>query len=108
MAILLTGLMFIISCQDIAVDAWAIEILHPCNASYASSTSSIGMTIGFFLSTSIFIALNSPEFCATWIYGTKLEETEPLLTVENWILMWSSFQLFITVYIALFVPEKDP
>lgn len=37
----LTGLFiansFVITCQDIAVDSWAVEILHPKNASYASS-----------------------------------------------------------------------
>lgn len=36
----LTGLLiantFVITCQDIAVDSWAVEILHPKNASYQS------------------------------------------------------------------------
>lgn len=35
---LLTALLifntFVITCQDIAVDSWAVEILHPENASY--------------------------------------------------------------------------
>jgi len=57
-----------------------------------------------FLSTSLFISLNSAEFCTRWIYGT---ESEPVLTLENYMLMWSSFQLFITFYIAFFVPEVD-
>lgn len=34
----LTGLLitntFVITCQDIAVDSWAVEILHPKHASY--------------------------------------------------------------------------
>ena len=37
----LTGILifntFIITCQDIAVDSWASEIMHPANASYSSS-----------------------------------------------------------------------
>ena len=66
------------------------------------------MRIGGFCSTGLFISLNSPEFCATWLYGTKPEETEPLLTLESWIMIWSSFQLLVTLYIALFVPEVDP
>ena len=41
-ATLLTFLVFIITCQDIAVDSWAIEMLHPCNATYGSSSQSIG------------------------------------------------------------------
>lgn len=29
---------FFITCQDIAVDSWAVDMLHPDNASYASSS----------------------------------------------------------------------
>ena len=35
--ILLTVLVFVITCQDIAVDSWAVEMLRPENASYGSS-----------------------------------------------------------------------
>jgi len=31
-----------------------------------------------------------------------------VLTLERWILLWSSFQALITFYIAFFVPEVDP
>lgn len=105
---LLTFLVFVITCQDIAVDSWAVEMLHPCNATYGSSSQSIGHRIGGFMSTSLFISLNSAEFCGRWIYGTPAEETEPILTLDNYIFLWTSFQLMVTVYIALFVPEKDP
>ena len=37
-SMLLTFLVFVITCQDIAVDSWAVEMLHPCNASYGSSS----------------------------------------------------------------------
>ena len=37
-SMLLTFLVFIITCQDIAVDSWAVEMLHPCNATYGSSS----------------------------------------------------------------------
>ena len=60
-----------------------------------------------FASTSLFISLNSAEFCATWIYGTDPDVTEPLLDLKTYILIWTSFQLMVTVYIALFVPEND-
>ena len=37
----LTGILiinvFVITCQDIAVDSWAVEILHPSNENYASA-----------------------------------------------------------------------
>lgn len=84
---LLTFLVFIITCQDIAVDSWAIEMLHPCNATYGSSSQSIGQRVGMFISTSVFISLNSAEFCGKWIYGTPPEETVPVLSLENYIFL---------------------
>ncbi len=108
MSVLLTTLVFIITCQDIAVDSWAIEMLHPCNATYGSSSQSIGQRIGMFMSTSLFISLNSAEFCGRWIYGTPSEQTTPILTLENYMLMWSAFQILVTFFIAFFVPEVDP
>jgi len=35
---ILTGLIFVITCQDIAVDSLAVEFLHPDNAPYGSSS----------------------------------------------------------------------
>ena len=68
---LLIALVFIITCQDIAVDSWAIEMLMPQNSTYGSTSQSIGQRLGIFISTSVFISLNSPEFCSKWIYGDK-------------------------------------
>jgi hypothetical protein len=39
---LLTFLVFIMTCQDIAVDSWAVEMLHPDHSSYGSSSQSTG------------------------------------------------------------------
>ena len=60
-----------------------------------------------FASTSLFISLNSAEFCGYWIYGTDPAVTEPILSLENYILIWTTFQFFVTIYIAFFVPEVD-
>ena len=61
---------FVITCQDIAVDSWAVEILHPSNSSYASASQSVGQSLGKIMSTTVFIALNSIEFCNKWIFET--------------------------------------
>ena len=61
-----------------------------------------------FASTSLFISLNSAEFCGSWIYGTDPAVTEPVLDLQSYILIWTSFQLLVTIYIAIFVPEGDP
>lgn len=75
---MLTVLIFVITCQDIALDAWAVEMLHPANAAYGSSSQTIGQKVGEFISTSLFISLNSPEFCKRWL---GLESDDPLWTI---------------------------
>jgi hypothetical protein len=98
-----TLMIFVITCQDIAVDSWAVEILHPSNTSYASTCQSVGQRVGVFISTSLFIALHSVEFCNNYIY--LVSQTEPVLTLRGFMMGWSQFQLIITFYIALFVKE---
>lgn len=66
--IVFTFKIFIVTCQDIAVDSWAVEILHPENASYGSTCQSVGIKIGSLISTSLFISLNSLEFCNNYVY----------------------------------------
>ena len=60
---LLTFLVFIMTCQDIAVDSWAVEMLHADHGSYGSTSQSTGQTLGYFVSSSIYMALSSSEMC---------------------------------------------
>jgi Na+/melibiose symporter-like transporter len=104
----LTGLLitntFVITCQDIAVDSWAVEILHPKHASYQSGAQAIGQRLGVILSTTFFVAFNSAEFCNTWIRSEPSDE--PILSIGRYLVLWSIFQAIITIYIWLLVPEK--
>lgn len=97
---------FVITCQDIAVDGWAVEILHPCNSTYASACQSVGLRTGMGISTTLFIALNTVEFCNRWIYPADSPREEPLISIPNFILYWGTLQLIITIYILFIVPEK--
>lgn len=96
---------FVITCQDIAVDSWAIEILHPDNNSWASSAQTAGFRIGGVLSTSVFVALSSVEFGNQYLFkNNKL--TEPLVSMSDFIYYWALAQFTVTLYILFFVPEK--
>ena len=85
--ILFTFKIFIVTCQDIAVDSWAVEILHPDNSSYGSTCQTVGFKVGILISTSLFISLNSLEFCNTYIFKTPQEV--PLLPLKTFIEIWS-------------------
>jgi hypothetical protein len=55
-------LVFFSATQDIAVDGWALTLLSKENINYASTAQTVGLTTGYFLSFTVFLALNSPEF----------------------------------------------
>lgn len=83
---LFTLMIFVVTCQDIAVDSWAVEILHPDNASYASTCQSVGQKVGIFMSTSMFIALHSVDFCNKYLYSVP--QTEAMLPLKTFMLIW--------------------
>ena len=72
--------------QDIAVDGWALTMLHDKNVSYASTANSIGQTAGYFIAYIIFMALNSIEF------SNKLRSIplldQPLVTLGSFMYFW--------------------
>lgn len=60
-------LVLLAATQDIAVDGWALELLSQENVGWASTCQTVGMNIGYFLSFTVFLALNDPEFCNAWL-----------------------------------------
>lgn len=50
----------------------------------------------------MFISMNSPEFCQKW-FGT-----EELWTLKGFLEFYCWLTLLVTIYIVLFVAEKDP
>lgn len=96
-----TAFIFVITCQDIALDSWAVEILQEENISYASSSQSVGQSIGFFISSSVFMTLSSKDFCSNHL-GLKNE----LWTLEGFLFYYAIFLFTTTIFIAIFVPEE--
>ena len=87
--------------QDIAVDGWAIEMLHPDNREQASPCQTFGLRLGMFIGTSIFLALNSDNFAKYY-----LNMDEPLMTIPSFLYYWAIAQFIITVLIAIFIDEN--
>jgi PAT family acetyl-CoA transporter-like MFS transporter 1 len=73
---ILTMVMFavltFIATHDIAVDGLAIEILHYDNRMYGSSCQTIGVVLGYYISYTGFLTLNSTRFCNA-MFGTSLD-----------------------------------
>lgn len=62
-------LVLLAATQDIAVDGWALELLSERNVGYASMCQTVGMNIGYFLSFTVFLALNDADFSNAWFRG---------------------------------------
>lgn len=90
----------LVATQDIAVDGWALTLLHAEHKPYASTCQTIGLNLGFFMSFTVFIALNGKEFCNKWIFSTPQEVG--LIPLNAWVYYWGMFFIFFTLYLIMF------
>ena len=95
---------FLAATQDIAVDGWALTMLSRENVGYSSTCNSVGQTTGFFLGYTIFLALESKEFCNTYLRVTP-EETG-ILELSTFLFYWGAIFITITTAIWWFKSEK--
>ena len=91
--------------QDIVVDGWALTMLKRCNVGYASTCNSVGQTAGYFIGYVLFMALESPEFCNSYLRSTP--SNEGILTLPDFLYFWGWVFIIITTLLALFKHEDS-
>ena len=96
-------LVFLCATQDIAVDGWALTLLSPQNLSYASTAQTVGLTAGNFLSYTVFLAFNSPDFANRWFRSTP--STEGVMTLGGYLTFWGWGYLLVTLGLAILKKE---
>lgn len=96
-------LVFLCATQDIAVDGWAISLLSPQNIAYASTAQTVGLTGGHFLSYTVFLAFNSPDFANKWFRSTA--SNVGLMDLGGYLAFWGWTYLLVTVGLAIFKRE---
>jgi PAT family acetyl-CoA transporter-like MFS transporter 1 len=95
---------FLAATQDIAVDGWALTMLSRENVGYASTCNSVGQTVGFFLGYSIFLALESKEFCNSYL-RTVPQETG-MVELSSFLFFWGIVFFAVTTAVLVFKSEK--
>ena len=97
---------FMYATQDIAIDAWGLEMLKPENKGYVSTCQSVGQTIGYYMGFSVFLALNSVEFCNTWIFAEPREVG--FAQLSDFFYLWGIANVVFSIIVLLFRPESTP
>ena len=96
-------LVFLCATQDIAVDGWAISLLSIQNISYASTAQTVGLTAGSFLSHTVFLALQAPDFTNRWFRAVP--QDYGLFTLGGYMAFWGWVYLIVTAGLAVLKRE---
>ncbi|KAF6003039.1 Major facilitator super domain-containing protein 3 [Cyanidiococcus yangmingshanensis] len=96
------GLVFLAATQDIAVDGWALTLLGDAQSGYASTCQSLGLSLGYFSSFTVFLALNNAEFCSRWLH-----QPAAVVSLASFLRIMGSSFLAFTFILAFFVKEND-
>ena len=96
-------LVFLCATQDIAVDGWAITLLSLPNLSYASTAQTVGLTGGHFLSYTVFLAFETPDFANRWFRSSP--RPEGVMTLGGYLTFWGWAYLAVTLGLAILKRE---
>jgi MFS transporter, PAT family, solute carrier family 33 (acetyl-CoA transportor), member 1 len=104
---------FLCATQDVAVDGrsfmikltvgWALTLLSADNLSYASTAQTIGLNTGYFLSFTVFLAFNSPEFANKYFRSVPLDVG--LVSLGGYLKFWGWMYLLVTIWLAKYKRE---
>ena len=103
LAIVFTVIVVLCATQDIAVDGWALTLLDDENKTYASTAQTIGLNTGYFLSFTVFLALNSPEVSNT--YFRSVPQEQGLLQLGAYLQFWGLMFLMCDAWLIFFQKE---
>ncbi|KAF7458487.1 Acetyl-coenzyme A transporter 1 [Cryptosporidium felis] len=102
-------LYFLMATQDIAVDAWAVNLLSPRNRGLASTCNIIGQSSGYIISYLGFLFLNDPSISNKYVrplLGMELIENKPMCEMSQFIYFWGIL-IFIVTLITTMVKKDD-
>lgn len=94
--------------QDIAVDGWAIELLQGASSAYGSTCQTIGMSIGWLLSNTIFLALSDPSFCNRFLQSRLDCPAEGVLSLAQFLRGAGVALALATLVVFLWPDDSTP
>ncbi|CCD25501.1 uncharacterized protein NDAI_0F01820 [Naumovozyma dairenensis CBS 421] len=98
------SLVFLCATQDIAVDGWALTILSKRSLSYASTAQTVGLNMGYFLSFTVFLSLNSGEFVNK--YFRKIPQKFGWISLGGYMKFAGFVYVIVTIYVGFCTTEN--
>lgn len=98
------SLVFLCATQDIAVDGWALTILSKQSLTYASTAQTVGINMGYFLSFTIFLSLNSSDFANK--YFRSVSKEYGFLSLGGYMKFSGFLYVLLTIYVMLYTKER--
>ncbi|KAL5965353.1 Acetyl-coenzyme A transporter 1, partial [Taenia solium] len=100
------GLTLLAATQDIVVDGWALTMLSAENVGWASTCNSVGQSIGYILGFIVFLALESPSVCNTYLRSVPLPD-KGVVSFSGFLYICGVAFIVSTTLVALFKREKE-
>ncbi|KAH8581558.1 uncharacterized protein ELE39_002016 [Cryptosporidium sp. chipmunk genotype I] len=103
-------LYFLMATQDIAVDAWAVNLLSPQHRSLASTCNIIGQSFGYITSYLGFLFLNDAKVCNKYVrplLGLEIIENRPICEMSQFIYFWGVVILLVTSITGILKRENN-
>ncbi|VVT54171.1 uncharacterized protein SAPINGB_P003942 [Magnusiomyces paraingens] len=97
-------LVFLCATQDIAVDGWALTLLSQEALSYASTAQTVGLNTGYFMSFTVFLAFNSPDFANKYLRAASSDV--PPISLSQYLAAWGWIYLVATALVAILKREE--
>ncbi|KAK3705516.1 hypothetical protein RRG08_041390 [Elysia crispata] len=103
LTVIFVCLNFLAATQDIAVDGWALTMLSRRNIGWASTCNSVGQTAGYFLGNVFFLALESADFCNTYLRSEP--QPEGVVTLSSFLWFWGIVFFITTTLVGILKRE---
>jgi len=81
-----------------------LTLLSTDNLSYASTAQTVGLNTGYFLSFTVFLAFNSPEFANKYFRTVPLDVG--LMSLGAYLKFWGCIYILVTLWLARYKKEE--
>ncbi|PVV02566.1 hypothetical protein BB560_002977 [Smittium megazygosporum] len=98
-------LVLLCATQDIAVDGWALTLLSKENLAYASTCQTIGLNSGYFMSFTVFLALNTPSFSNKYL--RSVPHDYGVWQLGGYMQSWAVIYTLVTIILVFLVKERQ-